>query len=137
MCRCCGRYSHPHHSSNRVPRRPPQQKGVVLHADASSRRPSVPVHGCLLHWLAGMNARCTRVCQLKEEGELFPNQTVDIEGVQMPIVLLGDPAYPLMSWLLKHFSDNERLTREQHTFNYWLSKARMVVENAFGRLKGR
>ena len=79
----------------------------------------------------------SKVFRRAEEGELFPNQTVDIERIQMPIVLLGDPAYPLMPWLMKPFSDNGRLTKEQHTFNYRLSKARMVVENAFGRLKGR
>ena len=79
----------------------------------------------------------SKVFRRAEEGELFPNQTVDIEGIQMPIVLLGDPAYPFMAWLMKPFSDNGRLTREQHIFNYRLSKVRMVVENAFGRLRGR
>ena len=72
-----------------------------------------------------------------ERQALFPNDMVNIEGEQVPIVLLGDPAYPLMTWLMKPFSDNGRLTDSQTRFNYRLSKARMVVENAFGRLKGR
>lgn len=38
---------------------------------------------------------------------------------------------------MKGFTHHHRLTPEQNTFNYRLSSARMVVENAFGRLKGR
>ena len=79
----------------------------------------------------------SKIFRRAEDNTLFPNDIVNIEGVQMPIVLLGDPAYPLMTWLMKPFSDNGRLTGGQTRYNYRLSKARMVVENAFGRLKGR
>ena len=51
--------------------------------------------------------------------------------------MLGDPAYPLLRWMMKPFPDCDRLTQEQRNFNYRLSKARVVVENAYGRLKGR
>ena len=51
--------------------------------------------------------------------------------------MLGDPAYPLLSWLVKAFPDNGSLSSQQKTFNYRLSKARVVVEHAYGRLKGR
>ena len=37
---------------------------------------------------------------------------------------------------MKPFSDTG-LTRKQKKFNYQLSRSRAVVENAFGRLKGR
>ena len=54
----------------------------------------------------------------------------------MPLVIVGDAAYPLMPWLMKPFINNQRLDEEQKHFNYRQSRARMVVENAFGRLKG-
>ena len=38
---------------------------------------------------------------------------------------------------MKAFQDNGRLTSQQKLFNYRLSRARVVVEHAYGRLKGR
>ena len=71
-------------------------------------------------------------------GTLFqPGRTREISGTSVPIVLLGDPAYPLLPWLMKPFSDDGQLTRGKARFNFKLSSARMTVENAFGRLKGR
>ncbi|KAJ8018382.1 Protein ANTAGONIST OF LIKE HETEROCHROMATIN PROTEIN 1 [Holothuria leucospilota] len=49
-------------------------------------------------------------------------------------MIFGDPAYPLLPWLMKGFSGTGRLTESQKLFNYRLSRARVVVENAFGRL---
>ena len=51
--------------------------------------------------------------------------------------IVADPAYPLLPWLQKAFPRNAGLTQHQKRFNTCLSKARFVVEHAFGRLKGR
>ena len=48
-----------------------------------------------------------------ENGTLFPSRPRNICGVEIPLVILGDPAYPLLPWLMKPFSDNSRLTESQ------------------------
>ncbi|CAM5128216.1 unnamed protein product [Eretmochelys imbricata] len=71
--------------------------------------------------------------QKLQEGTLFPDQKITVGDVEMPIVILGDPAYPLMPWLMKPYTGS--LDSSQELFNYRLSKCRMVVECAFGSLK--
>ncbi|XP_039337474.1 protein ANTAGONIST OF LIKE HETEROCHROMATIN PROTEIN 1-like [Mauremys reevesii] len=66
---------------------------------------------------------------------LFPPNDIDINGVTVPTVILGDPAYPLLPWLMKPYPDVKDPGKKR--FNYIVSKCRMVVECAFGRLKSR
>ena len=70
-------------------------------------------------------------------GTLFPEWTKTIAQEEIPLVVLGDPAYPLLPWVMKPYIDNGHLSRDQRRFNYRLSRARVVVEDAYGRLKGR
>ena len=72
-----------------------------------------------------------------EEKHILCGETVTHRGVDIPIFLVGDSAYPLSTWLMKPFVHNSNLTSSQRSFNYYLSRARIVVENGFGRLKAR
>ncbi|XP_078581876.1 uncharacterized protein LOC144865182 [Branchiostoma floridae x Branchiostoma japonicum] len=73
-----------------------------------------------------------------ESGTMLPRElTREIEGVPVPVAVLGDAAYPQMPWLVKPYPDSGALSREKFDFNYRQSRARMTVECAFGRLKGR
>ena len=60
-----------------------------------------------------------------------------ISGVRVSPPILGDSAYALSDWLMKPYTDRGNLTPEEGSLNVKHSTTRVVVENAFGRLKGR
>ena len=69
-------------------------------------------------------------------GQTIPDIGKDVEGVKVPPLMLGDSAFPFQSWLMKPYT-SAVLTPSQQYFNYRLSRARMVIEEAYGELKGK
>lgn len=51
--------------------------------------------------------------------------------------ILGDSAYPCDTFIMCPFRDNGHLTSKQKHFNAVLSSTRVIIEQAFGCLKGR
>lgn len=66
----------------------------------------------------------------------MPTRVRHCSGVETPLHILGDPAYPLSKKIIKGYT-GRNLSAEQESFNVYHSSARMMVENAFGRLKAR
>ena len=85
---------------------------------------------------ARMFANCKLNHSLKTEQ--IPSCPRDIlEGEDpIPIFILGDPAYPLMPYLMKEYAGGGSNRQEQH-FGYRLCSARNVIECSFDRLKAR
>ncbi|XP_039305175.1 protein ALP1-like [Solenopsis invicta] len=59
----------------------------------------------------------------------------EINGQKIPFMIVGDPAYPFLPWLIKSYSGS--VSHEEESFNVYLNSARVFVEMAFGRLKAR
>jgi len=72
-----------------------------------------------------------------EHKHILPNKAITVSGVQIPLFMIGDLAYPLKSWLMKPFAHNTDLTCPQRNYNYRVCRAWISVEITFGRLKGR
>ncbi|XP_044760175.1 protein ALP1-like [Coccinella septempunctata] len=74
------------------------------------------------------------------ENKALPNiEDKPLPGMteKMPHVIVGDEAFPLKPYLLRPYPGAQCNEIEKQQFNYRLSRARRVVENAFGLLSQR
>lgn len=61
----------------------------------------------------------------------------DVGQYKLPFVLLGDEAYPLSPYLMRPYARSSQLDLRKKIYNYRHSRARRVVESAFGILAAR
>ena len=67
-------------------------------------------------------------------GDVLPNRAMYLDGSgEIPLVTVGDSAFPRHPWLLKCY--NEETRDPQRYFNKKLCSARVVTENAYGMLR--
>lgn len=57
---------------------------------------------------------------LASAGTLLPHCSEAFEGVNVPLLLLGDSAYPLLPWLMKPYPEGGGRTPQQLNFNHKL-----------------
>ena len=67
---------------------------------------------------------------------MIPNEVQQVEDVEIPSLILGDRAFPLRTFMMKPHGD-AILPDDKRYFSYRHSQARLVTEEALGRLKSR
>ena len=87
------------------------------------------------------DARMLRNTSLFKEivdGNKLPKKSFNLEDMgEIPLLTIGDYAFPRFPWLIKAYTESPRMTQQQKYFNRKLCSARVVVENCYGMLKGR
>lgn len=86
------------------------------------------------------DARMLRECSLFDEvlnGGVIPDRKLTLGDYgAIPLVTIGDSAFPRFSWLIKAYNESTRDPQKRY-FNKMLCSARVVSENTYGMLKGR
>nr|CAI5818572.1 unnamed protein product [Callosobruchus analis]CAI5820868.1 unnamed protein product [Callosobruchus analis]CAI5823254.1 unnamed protein product [Callosobruchus analis]CAI5823426.1 unnamed protein product [Callosobruchus analis]CAI5838990.1 unnamed protein product [Callosobruchus analis] len=78
--------------------------------------------------------------KLIQDGKLkFPGpKPLTLNSEPLPHVIVADEAFPLKPFLMRPYSKNDVCNNEPNkVFNYRLTRARRIVENAFGILRSR
>ena len=86
---------------------------------------------------AGIFRHCGLFNALEQDkAGLPPREQLPDGDTDVPYFLVGDDAFALRNWMMKPYSKRE-MTAWERIFNYRSSRARRIVENAFGILANR
>lgn len=66
-----------------------------------------------------------------------PNEYLPDTTQELPYVFVADEAFPLTKNIMRPYPANQLADQEKRVFNYRLSRARRIVESAFGILQLR
>lgn len=81
--------------------------------------------------------KCTLNEAIEEQRVGFPEDSpLPNDDTPMPFHIIADDAFALKPWLMKPYSHQSQVHHEK-IYSYRLSRARRVVENAFGLLQAR
>ena len=93
---------------------------------------------CIKHPGSNHDAAVFRDSSLFMTIRNLPKYIRKLDGVDIPLHILGDPAYPMSCHLIKGYTGKaSSLPDDKQSFNVYHSGARNCVERAFGRLKSR
>ena len=71
------------------------------------------------------------------KGNVIPDRVIQLGDFgEIPLVTIEESTFPQLVWLIKACNENTRDNQKKY-FNKRLCGARVVTENAYGRLKGR
>ena len=87
---------------------------------------------------SGVLANSTMGVAFESERLKVPKgRVIDQETGILPYFLVGDEVFPLKTWLMRPCPGTDLSCEEKKIYNYRHSRARMVIENAFGILSTR
>ena len=103
-----------------------QYRFITIHVDAYGKQSD-----------GGIFCHSSRYRLLSSNNFHMPHaKKLPLSDVELLFVILGDEAYPLLSYLMRPYP-RRQLSESRRLFNYRLSRGRRVVESAFGILAGK
>ena len=85
------------------------------------------------------NSKCLRESFFYKKccnGERLSGPSVCMSNISVGEYVVGDPDYPLLTWLMRPYKENEIISTSRLLYNERLNSTRVVMARAFGRLKG-
>lgn len=95
---------------------------------------------CVAGWPGSVNDKRvfanSTLAKMWKAKQIFQEPVVQIDGCNIKPYLVGDAGYTLAPYCIIPYP-GRRLPQDKDLFNFWQSSTRIIVEGAFGRLKGR